>query len=409
MTPTGPVWHETCVARRHMNSDSSVGSRRQFLGTLGLAALAAGAGPLAPPDKQPPDLQLPAPPSKKVGFAIVGLGELALEQIMPAFAPSEKASPVALVSGHRDKAEKVAAHYGINPKAIYDYQNYDSLRDNPDVQVIYIVLPNSMHAEYTVRGFAAGKHVLCEKPMADTPDECRQMIAAGKKAGKKLMIAYRLHYEPYNQAVIELMRKKALGPIRMFSAENLQTVKAPNIRLSTSTGGGPLGDVGIYCLNAARYVTGEEPVEVFGQSWADPNDDRFREVPSHLVFTLRFPSGAMAHCSAGFDSSRTDAYRVTCADGSLELQPAFEYVGQRLSQKVERDADVKEIGLPASAVSQNEIVLPHANHFAREMDHFADCVLNDKTPLTAGEEGLTDITILTAIKQSMAEGRAIKL
>jgi predicted dehydrogenase len=171
------------------------------------SAIANAAVPLAPPDKQPANLKLPKPPQKKIGYAIMGLGNLALNQILPAFAAAEKSAAVALVSGHREKAEKVAAFYGIDPKNIYSYDNYNSIQDNQSVDAIYNVLPNSMHAEYTIRGLTAGKHVLCEKPMADSVSECQQMIDAGKKTGKKLMIAYRLHYEPYNQTMIEMSRK----------------------------------------------------------------------------------------------------------------------------------------------------------------------------------------------------------
>src|SRR4051812_31918247 len=232
-------------------SDEADVSRRQALQAAGLGLIAAagasGAVPLAPPDKQPPDLKLPGPPGKKVGYAIVGLGQLALEEILPAFAKCEHSRPVALVSGHADKAKQVAAKYGIEPKSIYDYQGYDRLADNPDVQVVYVVLPNSMHAEYTVRAHKAGKHVLCEKPMATNSAECQQMIDAAKQAQRKLMIAYRLHYEPYNQTAIDMARKQALGKLRLIEAVNTQNVKPPNIRLSKSTGGGPLGDIGVYC------------------------------------------------------------------------------------------------------------------------------------------------------------------
>ncbi len=402
-------------------TDKSPANRREFLTAAGKTALIAGIGattfttapaatPLAPPDRQPPNLPVPEPPSKRVGFAVVGLGVLALEQILPAFALCEKAAPVALVSGHRDKAERVAAHYGISSKNIYSYENYDSLRDNPDVQAIYIVLPNSMHAEFTVRGFAAGKHVLCEKPMAVTPAECQQMIDAGKKAERKLMIAYRLRYEPYNKLVIEMMRKKQLGAARVFSAENLQNTSAPNIRLSRSTGGGPLGDVGIYCLNAARYVTGEEPIEVTGQSWADPNDDRFKEVPSTVMFTLRFPSGALAQCSGGFDSSRSSRFRVTCENGSIDLDPAFDYRGQKL-KIIKKDfaADAKAAGAAEIPTVESMVSLQHENHFAREMDHFAECVSKNVEPLTPGEEGLRDQILLAAIQRSIDEKKTIQL
>src|ERR1041384_995512 len=149
-------------------------------------------------------LEVPDPPGKKLGWAIVGLGSLSINQILPAFARCEKSRVVAFVSGHPDKANKLALRYGVNPKSIYNYQNYDSIKDNPEVDVIHVVLPNSMHAEYTVRGLQAGKHVLCEKPMAATSAECKQMIDAGKKANRKLMIAYRCRYEPLNREAIRI-------------------------------------------------------------------------------------------------------------------------------------------------------------------------------------------------------------
>ena len=393
-------------------AEDQIKTRRDFLGGVGtnllLAGVAAAAEPLAPPDKQPPNLLIPSPPQKRIGFAIVGLGELALEEILPAFAGCEHAVPVALVSGHSGKAAKVADHYGINPKNIYDYDNYDSIKENREVQVIYIVLPNSMHAEYTIRGFAAGKHVLCEKPMAVTPDECQKMIDAGKKADRKLMIAYRLRHEPYNKLMIELAHKKELGPVRVFSAENLQTTTAPNIRLSKSTGGGPLGDVGIYCINAARYITGEEPIEVSGQSWADPNDERFREVPSHVLFTLRFPSGALAHCAGGFDSARSDRYRVTCEKGYMELDPAFGYRDQRMKivKKETWKNAAKAVGAKETPMTETQDCNGSTKITSQtRWTTFCECVLNDKQPLTPGEEGLTDLKILMAIQKSIDEGR----
>ena len=388
-------------------SEKSV-TRRGFLAQTGKGALLVGvtaasaaaavastAEPLAPPDKEPPNLPIPGPPGRKVGFAVVGLGELAVEQILPAFALCQHAVPVALVSGHRDKAAKIADHYGIDPKKIYDYGNYEDLRNDPAVEVIYIVLPNSMHPEFTIRGFAAGKHILCEKPMCVTVDDAEKMIAAGKAANKKLMIAYRLRYEPYNQKAIELMRNGTFGPVQVFTAENLQTTRAPNIRLSTKTGGGPLGDVGVYCINAARYITGEEPVAASGMQFADPKLEQFREVPQTVVCTLRFPSGAIAQCSAGFNSTRSERFRVSGTRGWLQLDPAFGYVGQRLKTS---DGD-----------SETELTLPHVNHFAKEMDHFAECVLNDTAPLTPGEEGLRDMRVVEAVKKSIAEGREVTL
>src|SRR5437660_10219858 len=213
----------------------------------GQGLLAAGAfeSLLKPASSQ---LHVPDPPGKKLGWAIVGLGSLSINQILPAFAKCEKSTVVALVSGHPDKANKLALRYGVSPKNIYNYQNYDSIKDNPDVDIIYIVLPNGMHAEYTVRGFEAGKHVLTEKPMANTPAECQQMIDAAKKANRKLMVAYRCRYEPYNQTAIRIAHSQELGPTQVILADAGFNIGDPNQwRLKKDlAGGGSLMDIGIY-------------------------------------------------------------------------------------------------------------------------------------------------------------------
>ena len=389
--------------------------RRQFLSAAGKVVAAAGlaavagAGPLAPPDKQPPDLKIPPPPKKKVGWALVGLGELTLGQILPAFATCESSAPVALVSGHRDKAEKVAAHYGIDPKHIYSYDNYESMRDNPAIDVVYNVLPNSMHREFTERAFAAGKHVLCEKPMAPTVADCQAMIDAGKRAGKKLMIAYRLHYEPYNKMAIAIARSKQLGTLRSFTSENLQTTNAPNIRLSKATAGGPLGDVGVYCLNASRYMVGEEPAEAFGTAIHDAGDDRFREVPSRVMVQLRFPSGCFGQFMCGFDSAHSGFFKLTGTDGSVRLDNAFPYQGQKLYLELKGSPEaIKSSGVSSATVEQ-QITTKPKDHFTAEMDHFSQCVLNDTAPATPGEEGLADQRVLDAINQSIQDGKWVKV
>jgi predicted dehydrogenase len=373
-------------------------TRRGFLAVAGqgiLLASAAAAGiPLAPPDKQPPDLEVPKEPGKKVGYAIVGLGDLALNHILPGFAESAQSRPVALVSGHREKAEKTAAHYGIDPKAIYSYDDYEKMADNPQIDAVYIVLPNSMHAEYTIRAAKIGKHVLCEKPMCNNAVEAQQMIDACKAANKKLMIAYRLRYEPFNQTMIDLSRKQAYGKIRSIEAVNIQQVKAPNIRLAKALGGGPMGDVGVYCLNATRYITGEEPIEFTATEQQNPDDPRFAEVAEGYAWTQKFPSGITASCSCGFGSAESRRYRVHCTDGWLELENAFTYSGLRLRIKDKK--------------GQAEISLPQVDHFAHEMDHFSQCVLSDKTPLTPGEEGLADMKAMMFIVQSAETGKTIK-
>ena len=237
-------------------------TRRRFLERAGQGlAVASAFGTMA---RRAFAQQVPEPPGRKLGWAIVGLGNLSINQILPAFAKCEKSKVVALVSGHPDKAAKLAARYGVSPKAIYNYQNYETLKDNPEVDVIYVVLPNSMHAEYTIRGVQAGKHVLSEKPMANTPADCQAMIDAAKKAGKKLMVAYRCRYEPFNQEMIKMAREQTLGPVKVIVADHGFNIGDPKQwRLNRAlSGGGSLMDIGIYSLQAARYVTGEEPTEL---------------------------------------------------------------------------------------------------------------------------------------------------
>ncbi len=352
---------------------------------------------LAPPDKQPPHLKLPEVVKDKVGYAIVGLGELALEEILPAFSEAKHSKPVALVSGHADKARQVAEAYDISPDAIYSYDTYDKLRDDKRVDVIYIVLPNSLHAEYTIRGLKAGKHVLCEKPMAATVEEAEQMIAAAKEARRKLMIGYRLHYEPLNLEVAKMCKEKKLGTVKTFSSSNCQNVKAPNIRLSGQLAGGPLGDVGIYSINAARYVIGEEPVEVTATAFQPEDDPRFAEVPESVAFTLHYPSGALAHCDCSFGTAVSRRYRVHCTDGLIEMDPAFGYKGLRLFTRDAEDAKV------------TELKIPQVNHFAAEMDHFSQCVRGDKESSTPGELGLADMRIMAAIQEAIHTGRRTKV
>jgi predicted dehydrogenase len=349
--------------------------------------------PLAPPDKQPPNLKVPEKAAKQVGFAIVGLGQLALEEVMPAFAECQWAKPVALVSGHPDKARKVAKAYDISEDAIYNYENYDKLAEDKRVDVIYIILPNSMHAEFTIRGLKAGKHVLCEKPMATSIEEAEQMIAAAKEAKRQLMIAYRLHYEPFNMKAMELCKSGAFGKIKTFVSTNGQDVKAPNIRLSSKLGGGALGDVGVYSINAARYTIGEEPIEVFAVAHQPEDDPRFREVAESVVFTLRYPSGVIAHCDCSFGMAESRFYRVQGTKGYLRMDPAFSYRGLRLHVK---EGDAKK-----GTAETKELMLQAENHFAKEMDHFSSVILNGDECKTPGAMGLADMRILKALEKSI--------
>ncbi len=377
-------------------------SRRAFVGAgiMGTAALAAGPAhdpdpPLAPPDAQPPGLKLPDPPATRAGWAVVGLGVLSLDEILPAFALCKRSRLSALVSGHPEKARKVAAAYGIDPKRVDSYDTYARMADARDIDVVYVVLPNSMHEEYTVRALEAGKHVFCEKPMAHTPAACVRMIAAAAKARRRLAVAYRLHYEPNNLRVMRLCREKAYGPIRTFEASNCQDVKAPNIRLSRELAGGPVEDIGVYCINAANYVTGERPAEVSSSAHWPKDDRRFREVPQSVAFTLRYPGGVIAHCGCSFASAVSRRYRVHCDAGLIEMDPAFAYRGLRLSLHENEQ--------------RREATLPEVNQFAAEMDHFSACVLDGKATRTPGEMGLADARVIDAVAEAARTGRSVKV
>jgi len=371
-------------------------TRRGFMTRVGQGLFAANvaAGWLKDASAQ---LVVPEPPGRKLGWAIVGLGSLAINQILPAFAKCEKSKVVAFVSGHPDKANKLALRYGVNSKNIYNYQNYDSIKDNPEVDVIYIVLPNGMHAEYTIRGLEAGKHVLCEKPMANTPADCEQMIDAGRKTNRKLMVAYRCHYEPYNQEAIRIARSSELGPTQMILADAGFPIGDPKQwRLNKQlAGGGSMMDIGIYALNASRYLTGEEPTEVSAMIFTNRNDPRFKEVEENVTFQLRFPSGILANCSSSYGYFHQSHYRVMGTDARLECDPFSWYTGLRMWIERGNDIDWKD--------------LPVVDHFAAEMDHMSECVMQNKEPLTPGEEALRDLKIISAIYESAQGGSPVKL
>lgn len=357
----------------------------------------------APSERESEEMPAPLPPDKRVGIAIVGLGRLSLEELLPAFGECKYARLAALVSGDAQKAERVAQQYGITAKSIYSYQTYDRLRDNKEVDIVYVVLPNSMHHEYTIRAAQAGKHVLCEKPMANTSGECAEMIEACKKAGRKLMVAYRMQYEPHHREAIRICRSKALGPVKLIQAVNAQNQGDPGQwRLKRAlAGGGALPDIGIYCLNAARYLTGEEPIEVLGSTYSTPDDPRFREVDETVDFILRFPSGTRASCSTSYSCHQSKRLRVMGPEGWLDMDPAFTYEGLRM--RAGRKA-------PEGQVEEaSELQLQAKNQFALEMDHFARCVLEDRVPHTPGEEGMQDMRIIEAIYASAREGRPVKL
>ena len=341
----------------------------------------------------------PDPVARRLGVAVVGLGHLALEQILPAFGQAKHVRLAALVSGERDKAVALAAQYGVPASGIYGYDSFESLRENLAVDIVYIVLPNAMHLEYTRRAAAIGKHVLCEKPMANSVTEAEQMIDACRKSGVKLMIAYRMQYDPANRALTEMARSQAFGPIRLIEAVNGQNDAANGQwrQIRAMAGGGSLPDVGTYCLNAARYLTGEEPVAVTGIVTRPKDDPRFAEVEDICAFTLRFPSGIVATCASGYSFHENRQLRVSARDAWFGLDPAFGYnhttlhVGRKIGQ---------------SSGEETRRFAPK-NQFALEMDAFAEALRNNREPYTPGEEGLADMKVIEAIYKSAANGGAV--
>ncbi len=339
---------------------------------------------------------------KRMGYAIVGLGHLSLDQILPAMAVSKYCRATALVSGDPEKARKIAAQYGIADDHVLDYAGYEKLKNMTDVEAIYIVLPNSMHKEFVVRGAAIGKQILCEKPMATSAADCETMIAACKRANVKLMIAYRQQYEPMNRTLGDAIKNGKLGKLRSMVSTNSQAEGDPTQwRLNHAlAGGGCMPDVGIYCLNAARFLSREDPEEVFATTIQPKDDPRFKEVESHCSFVLKFPSGFVATCTTAYDVHRSTFLRLEGTDAWGEMSPAFGYHGSKL--KFGRLDEQKKD-------ETTEPSIPDKDQFALEMDHFAECVRTGKTPRTPGEEGLQDQRVIDAIYKSAATGKAVRV
>ena len=352
--------------------------------------------PTAPPPA-------PMPPDQRVGFAIVGLGRLSLEQILPAFAASLKARPVALVSGSPDKMRTVAQQYGIAPASCYSYEDFDRIRDNPAIKAVYLVLPNAMHREFCERAAKAGKHVLTEKPMSIGAADGQAMVDACAAAGVKLMVAYRIQYEPYNRRVMSLVRGRTLGGTLAYHGINTQTVASDGAlqwrHKKAMAGGGSLFDIGLYCLNTARFMTGEEPSEIYATTYSRPDDPRFAEVEETVSFMLRFPSGTIANCFTSYGGRDDKHQRINLEAAVIDMPNAYQYVGQRMTV-TSRQQDM---------TSENSLVLPHKDQFALELDHMADCVLTGRRPYTPGEEGVQDHKLMEAIYQSARSGQPVKL
>jgi len=340
-----------------------------------------------------------AAPDRPLGYAIVGLGGYGLGVITPQFANCAHSRLAAVVSGDPAKARRVAAEHGLPERAIYSYESFDRIRDNPDVDIVYVCLPNSMHADYVIRAARAGKHVMCEKPMAVSAAECVAMIAACKTANRKLMIGNRCHFEPFNLEAMRLARAGAAGKIRYVRSEHGFVQGDPSKwRLKHAlSGGGSLMDMGIYALQAARYMTGEEPISVYAHESTDKNDPRFQEVEDRIEWELEFPSGVIASCLSMYSANQNHVLLVG-DKGRIDMEPATRYDGNHLWTG--RDSRESEVTPPPG---------PRSTQFAGQLDHFSECIVQNKEPIVSGEEGLRDMKIVEAIYRSAREKKRIVL
>lgn len=328
--------------------------------------------------------------AKKLGIALVGLGKYAEGQLAPALQETKHCYLAGIVTGTPEKAENWRKKYDIPTKNIYNYSSFDTIKDNPDIDIVYVVLPNALHAEYVVRAAQAGKHVICEKPMAVTVEDCDRMIAACKEAGKMLSIGYRLHFEPHNKEMMRLGQQKIYGPIKKMQAYNGMG-DAEGWRLSKKlAGGGPLMDVGIYCVQGVRYTSGMEPIAVRAQEGPKKDKEKFKEVEESLNWQMEFPGNIIAECRTSY-SEEMNLLRADAEKGWFELSPAYPYSGIK------------------GETSGGKMDFPQVNQQALQMDDFALAIRENRPTPVPGEMGRQDVKILQAIYKAMETGQRVEI
>lgn len=335
-----------------------------------------------------------SPKRRRVRYAVIGVGHIAQVAVLPAFAHAAKNSElVALVSSDPKKRRVLGKHYGVDHVASYD--NLEQVIHDAQVDAVYIATPNESHRAFTERSMAAGAHVLCEKPMAMTVDDCEAMLAAAKKYDRKLMIAYRLHFEEATLKAIDTARSGKLGDLRYFSSSFSHQIRRGDIRTKLEEGGGALADLGPYPVNAVRNLFGADPISVF--AWKAINvDSRSVEVDEMTTAILRFDDQRMAQITVSQGSADVGGYRVVGTKGDLRVEPAYEYVGS-----IAHHLTVKE--------KKKNKTFGRRDQFAPELITFSKCILTDTQPEPSGEEGLADVRVLEAIAQSASTGLPVML
>jgi glucose-fructose oxidoreductase len=359
-------------------------SRRKFITTAvgsvaGLALAPAFANIIVPQQKQ------------RLGVALVGLGYYSTDLLAPALKLTTKCELKGIVTGTPAKAEKWKQQHKLADKDIYNYENFDKIANNPDIDVVYVVLPPSMHAEYSIRAAKAGKHVWCEKPMAVSVDECQQMIDVALSNKVKLSIGYRMHHEPNTQTLIRYARELPFGRIKTLTASaGYFDPRTDHWKQKKSLGGGVTGDMGVYPLNAVRYCTGLEPISVKAKA-STTRPEIYKEVEETMSFELEFPGGIKANCLASFGKGMNDL-QVNCVSGWYKLSPFQAYGGIK--------------GVTSSGVILDASI---PNQQARQMDDDATAILNNTSVMVPGEEGLRDIKVVEAIYRSAASNSTVKV
>ncbi|EDY83189.1 Oxidoreductase family, NAD-binding Rossmann fold protein [Verrucomicrobiia bacterium DG1235] len=327
---------------------------------------------------------------KNIGIALVGLGSYAMGELAPGLRKTSHCHLSGLVTGTPSKKERYGRQYEIGDEHIYDYDTYDRIAHDPAIDAVYVVLPNSMHAEYSIRAAEAGKHVICEKPMAVSVEECQKMIDACKANGVTLNIGYRLHHDPYHDVFRKLAAEQPHGPAKFVQTEfAFRTGNPDQWRLKRAlAGGGAMMDVGIYCIQAARYTTAEEPVAVTAREYkTDPV--KFAEVDETIVWEMEFPSGAVAACNTSYNY-RAERLHVGYRDDNFEAELSPAYIYRNLKGRV--GSEPLDFGNPPQQ--------------SLHMDAIAQSI-NSGVPLTTtGEEGMQDMRIIEAIYRSIANNGA---
>lgn len=327
----------------------------------------------------------------KLGIAIVGLGTYG-NLVGTALQQTKHCYLAGIVSGTPSKIDTWKAKYNLPDKNIYNYQTFDSIKNNPDIDIVYITLPNSMHEEYVVRAAQAGKHVFCEKPMAITVKECDKMIAACKKANKVLYVGYRLQFEPYNMYMAWLGQKRIYGAVKKMNSGFSFVIGDPTQwRLKKDmAGGGPLMDLGIYCIQGFCYTTGMEPISVTAKEGPKTNPEKFKEVEQSISWQFEFPHGIIADGQCSY-ADNMNMLRAEAENGIFELTSAFNYSGQR------------------GNTPNGPIALPKVNHQGNQVDRMCYAMKNNIKLDTTGEMGRRDVKYLQAIYEAMRTGNKVMI